>query len=79
MVMDRTLGRQIQALRREAWWTTEQLATELALRGAPVSWRSIEGWEQGRRRPSAAAMAALRQLGLIVDNRPERAGEEGDA
>lgn len=62
--MDKTLGRQIQAFRHERDWSTEQLADALGRRGVVVSWRSVEAWEQGRRRPSAVAQEALRDLGL---------------
>jgi DNA-binding transcriptional regulator YiaG len=62
--MDKTLGDQIRDLRRSLGLNTKFFARRLTKAGAKVSRRTIEGWEQDRRVPRAASMAALRTLGL---------------
>lgn len=62
--MDKTLGNQVKALRARLEVNTQGLAERLGNLGAPTSWRSIEGWEEGRRAPRPEAMEALLALGL---------------
>jgi len=64
ILMDKTLANQIKTLRARLGVNTQGLAERLGKMGAPTSWRSIEGWEEGRRAPRPEAMEALVALGL---------------
>jgi len=48
---------EIKALRARKAWTTKQLGERIG-----VSGRTVEGWEQGRRKPSKMAVMVMRGI-----------------
>jgi DNA-binding transcriptional regulator YiaG len=59
-----TIRDQVRALRKRLGLSTAALAVRLGEMGAPVSWRTVESWEEGRRCPRPEAMEALKTLGM---------------
>lgn len=73
--METKLGKGVQSGRRAKGWSTRELAEQLTTIGAPVSWRTIEQWEQSARCPRPEAMEALFVLGILDRPVPASATE----